>query len=663
MMATSSITINEAGKSSEGENLVFMKRSAQHKTMGARCGCRHVCDEVIVKDSEHRKDEQNRYIGLLTEDETMRTYSATGHSSAPKALNAFGQKNNPKDEHRTFGREIQNNGAQKFLKSVVPTCHASSDSSESSIPFAGQMMKIAMCHNAEEQQKTMQKENISHSVINKVNLRTKSSMLDLNVNINLQSRYKRKEKSLALLTDNFFGMFGAVEGNIISISEAAVHLGVAVRRIYDIANVFETLHIMVRKAKGTYIWLGMSRVSQTIEAFREAALQDCNVTITLEEAEAGRVRSAHQDLDVPKELDKQSKAIPSLVANGEGDMREENSMKSLTKRFIQLFFIREIQLVYLEEAASTLTGPCQDPPNLKTKVRRLYDIANVLTALSFIEKARTDNKKAAFRWLGVREALSNTAEKLSRIQNQKICKASVETCASPRSQKGSDNDMKKDLLLRSGIARNSQSRSPNAGGDGEDQNPATSCSHYDEVAPSSMTCPCCTSCKRASVRQKRCWEREDGQQKRRTNLPSLGESNHCIYATHKEIQYISEMEYSTMRHCTATCNCNLYLGACARHHRSHFLENLKHQPQAVCGCQLVQQLSVHPLPLAYIEFLPENPANQGIHEPSDLNNVLQQYESPAFSNFYGHSASSTWEAWNLQVAVQKAGSSHNPELL
>lgn len=37
---------------------------------------------------------------------------------------------------------------------------------------------------------------------------------------------------------------------------------------------------------------------------------------------------------------------------------------------------------------------------LKTKVRRLYDIANILSSLNLIEKVHTTNRKPAFKWLG-----------------------------------------------------------------------------------------------------------------------------------------------------------------------------------------------------------------------------------------------------------------------
>ena len=44
----------------------------------------------------------------------------------------------------------------------------------------------------------------------------------------------------------------------------------------------------------------------------------------------------------------------------------------------------------------------EDSQKLKTKVRRLYDIANVLQSIGLIEKTNsTVNKKPAFRWIGI----------------------------------------------------------------------------------------------------------------------------------------------------------------------------------------------------------------------------------------------------------------------
>lgn len=38
---------------------------------------------------------------------------------------------------------------------------------------------------------------------------------------------------------------------------------------------------------------------------------------------------------------------------------------------------------------------------MKTKIRRLYDIANVLNSLGLIKKCKADSKKPAFQWIGL----------------------------------------------------------------------------------------------------------------------------------------------------------------------------------------------------------------------------------------------------------------------
>ncbi len=44
----------------------------------------------------------------------------------------------------------------------------------------------------------------------------------------------------------------------------------------------------------------------------------------------------------------------------------------------------------------------EEAQKLKTKIRRLYDIANVLQSIGLIEKTNhTYNKKPAFRWIGI----------------------------------------------------------------------------------------------------------------------------------------------------------------------------------------------------------------------------------------------------------------------
>ena len=73
-------------------------------------------------------------------------------------------------------------------------------------------------------------------------------------------------------------------------------------------------------------------------------------------------------------------AKPSGAGGGTGDCRREKSLGLLSQKFVQLFLVSRARVVSLESAARTLLGSCADQAKLKTKVRRLYDIANILSS-------------------------------------------------------------------------------------------------------------------------------------------------------------------------------------------------------------------------------------------------------------------------------------------
>ncbi|OMO77564.1 hypothetical protein CCACVL1_14969 [Corchorus capsularis] len=86
------------------------------------------------------------------------------------------------------------------------------------------------------------------------------------------------------------------------------------------------------------------------------------------------------------------------------DNRREKSMGLLTQNFVKLFVCSNIELISLDEAAKLLLGNAHNTSIMRTKVRRLYDIANVLSSMNLIEKTHTlDTRKPAFRWLGYGE--------------------------------------------------------------------------------------------------------------------------------------------------------------------------------------------------------------------------------------------------------------------
>jgi transcription factor E2F7/8 len=72
----------------------------------------------------------------------------------------------------------------------------------------------------------------------------------------------------------------------------------------------------------------------------------------------------------------------------------------LSTGFIRLFFgWREV--ISLEQAARKLSSETIEDNKIKTKIRRLYDIANVFSSLGLIKKTSLESKKPAFQWIGL----------------------------------------------------------------------------------------------------------------------------------------------------------------------------------------------------------------------------------------------------------------------
>lgn len=131
-------------------------------------------------------------------------------------------------------------------------------------------------------------------------------------------------------------------------------------------------------------------------------------------------------------------------------MRREKSLSILSRKFIQMFLegkmLRGEDVISLETVAKTVLAATSkdvvvDGPKVKTRVRRLYDIANVLSSVGLIKKIRVldenEASKAAFRWTGVvsprflrghkrRTTSHSTDQEAHRtsVQQEQIAKAS-----------------------------------------------------------------------------------------------------------------------------------------------------------------------------------------------------------------------------------------------
>jgi transcription factor E2F7/8 len=64
-------------------------------------------------------------------------------------------------------------------------------------------------------------------------------------------------------------------------------------------------------------------------------------------------------------------------------VKKEKSLGILCKQFIHLFLTWK-NIISLEEAAKQLSKRDIEDQKLKTKIRRLYDIANVLSSIGLI---------------------------------------------------------------------------------------------------------------------------------------------------------------------------------------------------------------------------------------------------------------------------------------
>ncbi|NXD33328.1 E2F7 factor, partial [Copsychus sechellarum] len=238
-----------------------------------------------------------------------------------------------------------------------------------------------------------------------------------------KQRPSRKQKSLGLLCQKFLARYPnyplSTEKTTISLDEVASILGVERRRIYDIVNVLESLQLVSRVAKNQYCWHGRHNLSQTLKMLQDAGELQYGELMT----------SQHKEQDLEYRFGERKKAVipdsqdrplldfsePDCIS-ASANSRKDKSLRIMSQKFVMLFLVSKTKIVTLDIAAKILIEETQDTGDhskFKTKVRRLYDIANVLTSLGLIKKVHVTEergRKPAFKWIGPVEFPENTDE-------------------------------------------------------------------------------------------------------------------------------------------------------------------------------------------------------------------------------------------------------------
>ncbi|NXR08552.1 E2F8 factor, partial [Semnornis frantzii] len=245
-----------------------------------------------------------------------------------------------------------------------------------------------------------------------------------------KSHPSRKEKSLGLLCHKFLARYpdypSSTDNSYISLDEVAEELKVERRRIYDIVNVLESLHMVSRLAKNRYAWHGRHNLPKTLQALKKVGE---NNKYTQQIQLIKRREYEHEfDLDGDRK-----EGMPKSIASKDSEMsfvelpgmefraasvnsRKDKSLRVMSQKFVMLFLVSTPQIVSLDVAAKILIGEEQledlDKSKFKTKIRRLYDIANVLSSLQLIKKVHLTEergRKPAFEWIGP-DVLPNTQD-------------------------------------------------------------------------------------------------------------------------------------------------------------------------------------------------------------------------------------------------------------
>ncbi|XP_067142304.1 transcription factor E2F7-like isoform X3 [Centruroides vittatus] len=231
---------------------------------------------------------------------------------------------------------------------------------------------------------------------------------------------RRKDKSLGLICQRFLALYpeypSSTDRIIVGIYDVAKQLGVERRRIYDIVNVLESLELLTKIGKNKYRWFGKCLLLNTLRKLQASAkkenvaeqihaMKDIEVMKSLEGNSSDGTSAEAQCMSFSPKKDRENSNKHFLT-----DGRKEKSLGLMSLKFLMLFLTTAPKVLNLDLAAKVLIGNSNseilngdESIKFKTKVRRLYDIANILSSLGLIQKVYVTElrgRKPAFQYIG-----------------------------------------------------------------------------------------------------------------------------------------------------------------------------------------------------------------------------------------------------------------------